>query len=460
MTTDINMGINGAFRVQIYSGKTLVEDTDFFNNFITPTGLMYPNIYPFADCFRFLSLGSNSSIANSGGRYTGVGFTGSSIGTTGLSTPITSFNTALGNQNGTYIGWQGYENKSDGFSQSACGTILTEQGPRFYRAWTIPSGGINTPNTIQNGGGLVINEFMVSPSSGGDPSGSLAFSRVRRTITIPDGYSAIISYQLSINLQNTGLTFFNSGTFTTGNADVISNPSEDLDIISGWGSLSGYYRQVYHGLNVIDSAGAHYTPSYGCGMEPYLTDLRNYCFYLSPDNAFFDISKTGYISNDVNKVYQADGLMGVVFGLNQTPENSNTLNDDVFYGAIAPANSNSQGVNDTTPKNIRIGLEGGFLKSPSLTNYSSGENLDFHYQNQHDASTKDISYATPGILGINSNKVDFKQKAIFSTRIFKQPIDFTNPQNTISGRTKTIIRKTLFSPVSSMGYNSRFGSLE
>src|ERR1017187_2973900 len=154
MKTDIQLGLNGAFRVQVYSGKTMTEDTDWFNNFITPTGLFFPTLYPFVDCFRFLSLGNDQSTANYGALLDGKG-------TTGLASPIPSFGTSDGGtQNATYIGWPGYANGSDGISESACGTILTEQGPRFYRAWTIPTGGVK----VQNGSnGLNISEFMVSP---------------------------------------------------------------------------------------------------------------------------------------------------------------------------------------------------------------------------------------------------------------------------------------------------------
>jgi hypothetical protein len=461
MKVNVNNSLEGQFRVQIYSGKTLVEDTDFFNNFITPTGLYYPTIYPFVDCFRFLSLGTDTSTPNSGAVLTGVGgvITGSGIGTTGLASPIVSYGTNYGPQYGNYLGWQAYENGSDN-SQSACGTLLTEQGPRFYRAWTIPTGGVQC--TIQNGtNGLVINEFMVSPSSGSDPTGCFAFSRVRRTVTIPNGYSAIISYQLSINNQNTGLTFFNSGTFTTGNADVTSSP-DDLGLVSGWGILSGYYRQVYHGLNVIDSLGAHFTPSYGCGMEPYLTDLSDYCFYLSPDNSAFDVSQTGNVQGSWSGAYQADGLMSTIFGIPMTYQNTSSPSDMLFYGPIPPAQSILNiGQSSNTPQNIRIGNANTF-QIPSVTNYSTGENFSpFNYQSAYDATQEDISFATPGILGFNSNKVNYLQEAVFSTRIFRQPMDLTGgvPLNLITGRTKTITRKTLFSPVSSLGYNTRFGSL-
>lgn len=457
MKTDINIGLQGAFKVDLFSGGKFVESTDWFSNFITPTGLYYPNIYPFVDCFRFLSLGTDSSTPNSGAGYPGSSATG--LGTTGLAAPmITGFNTSFGPQSGVYIGWQGYENGSDN-SQSACGTILTEQGPRFYRAWSIPTGGVNY--TMQNtAAGLTINEFMVSPSSGSNITGNKAFSRVRRTVTIPNGYSAIISYQLSINLQNTGLTYFAPGTFTINNADITSSP-DDGALVTGWGNLSGYYRHVYHGLNVIDSAGAHFTPSYGCGMEPYLTDLSQYCFYLSPDNSAFDVSTTGSSQSNSTGAYKADGLMGTLFGLPMTAQQTATLSDSLFYGQVPQAQSVLGGQSITTPKNIRIGMDGLF-SIPSVSGYNKTEDFgSFNYQSTHDASQEDISYATPGILGNDSTKVDYKQKAIFSTRIFKQPMDMTGgiPQNLITGRSKTITRKTLFSPVSSLGYNTRFGSL-
>jgi hypothetical protein len=464
MKTDIELGLQGAFKVDLYSGGKFVETTDWFSNFITPTGLYYPNIYPFVDCFRFLTLGDDTSTPNSGAGYPGSEAQG--LGTTGLADPIITFGTSLGNQAGTYIGWPGYENGINGFtnssssSQSACGTLFTEQGPRFYRAWAIPTGGVNY--NINNGeAGLVINEFMVSPSSGSDPTGRYAFSRVRRTITIPNGYSAIISYQLSINIQNTGLTFFGPGTFTTGNADVTSE-DDDYLLVNGWANLSGYYRQVYHGLNFVNSAGAHDTLPWGCGMEPSITDLSNYCFYLSPDNSAFDISKTGAVTTNSTEAYNADGLMGSLFGIpSPTVPIGQTLTDDIFYGLVPFAN-NGLSSYDTTPYipyNIRIGKRN-LIEVPSVTNYASGEAFTFSYQETNDATLYDISYATPGSQLVNPNKVNFQQKAVLSTRIFKLPMDFnTNDQNLITGRTKTITRKTLFSPVSSLGYNTRFASL-
>jgi hypothetical protein len=483
MNTNVNMGLEGEFHIKIYSGKTLMEEVGPVKNFITPTGLTFPQIYPFVDCFRFLSLGSNNVPDNQGGYYTGTlpaptslgvdywidgnGKTGQR-GTTGLSTPIPTYMTQQGTQeSGQYIGWQGYANGSDG-SSSACGTLLTEQGLKFYRAWNIPTGGVNgvncTMSGTNNGVGLVINEFMVSPSSGSDPTGQYAFSRVRRTVTIKEGYSAIISYQLSINFSNTGLTYF-ANTFSTGSADVTSDPYNDQQLISDWANLSGYYRHVYHGLNIINQAGAHDTPvDYGAGMEPSLTDLSDYCFYLSPDNSNFDISTTGASGSNEASAYAADGLMGLVYGIQMSPFlGTQILNDDVFYGPTpVPGDGLSVAASidwPQIPTNIRIGSSE-HCSIPSVTNYVTGaETSCGGYQMFNDASQYDISYATPGALRKKTNEVDYKQQAIFSTRVSKLPIDTGNAQNTISGRTKTVTRKTLFSPVSSLGWNTRFGSL-
>lgn len=448
MKTKVELGLQGAFKVDLYKGKEFVETTDWFSNFITPTGLMYPTTYSFVDCFKFLSIGTNiGSVQNDGGT------TGNP--TTGLASPITGFSSSYGIQTGTYIGWQGYE-IGDGVSASACGTILTETGPRFFRAWSIPTGGSDA--IVTENAGLAIQEFMVSPSSGSDPTGRYAFSRIVRPVTIPSGYRAIISYQLSVNIKNTGINQFFNGTFTTGNADV----SEDQSLMQGWSNLSGYYRQVYHGLQCIDENGAHYVPKYGAGMEPYLKNLQQYLFYLSPDNAAFDVSSvTGGPQPSVNTAYQADGLMSTLLGIPMTrPENvpgDIASINNYYYG---PVITHSDYPSNITPRNIRLGNSSTSLLTPSTHDYSvSATDLtNFDYQEFEDASTKMISYATPGLSGLNPTKANFTQKAVFSTRLQALPINMVG-QNLPTGRKKTITRKTLFSPVSSLGYNTRFGSL-
>ena len=64
METKAKYGLQGAFKVDIYDDKdNLVDTTKYFSNFITQSGLKYPTIYSFADCFRFLSVGQGTPIA-------------------------------------------------------------------------------------------------------------------------------------------------------------------------------------------------------------------------------------------------------------------------------------------------------------------------------------------------------------------------------------------------------------
>lgn len=450
MKAQIEYGLEGAFKLDLYSGGKFVETSDWFSNFITQTGLMYPTIYPFVDCFRFLSLGSGT-VVNYGGA-------GGHNATTGLQTPISTYTTNVGTQRGTYIGWQGYE--TGGASQeSACGTSLTEAGPRFFRAWTIPTGEvgitINEPNGFLN-----IQEFMVSPSSGTDTTGNLAFSRIVRNLSIPNGFRAIVSYQLRINVKNTGTTQFIPGTFQTGNADI----TNDAELISGWAGLSGYYRQVFHGLECIDKNGAAYISKYGAGMEPSLLSLNQFSFYLSPDNSQFDVNgELGGPEVSETVAYASDGLMSHIKGIPMTLDRDiasfdSTQLNQLYYG---PADTITNFPDVDTPRNIRLGGAGQAIDAPSLKNYSIKNDFDvsdFNYQVFQDASAETISYATPGVRGFDTSKADFGEKAVFSTRILKLPILMTG-QNLPTGRKKTVSRKTLFSPVSSLGYNTRFGSL-
>ena len=60
-------GLQGQFKVDVYDQKgELVDTTDYFDNFITQTGLNYPLDYNFADCFRYLTLGRNGGANNMG----------------------------------------------------------------------------------------------------------------------------------------------------------------------------------------------------------------------------------------------------------------------------------------------------------------------------------------------------------------------------------------------------------
>lgn len=464
MKANVELGLEGAFKVDIYKGKELVSSTDFFSNFITPTGLHYPTIYAFADCFRYLSIGQNSPDTPNRGA------TGAfPSGTTGLATPITLFTTSVGTQSGLWIGWQGYVTGNNGES-SACGTTITAEGVRMFRAWSIPTGGEDvTMNEPGGGQELNIGEFMVSPTNQGNATGKFAFSRVRRNLSIPNGHKAIITYQLLVRVANTGITQFGTGTFRTGNANL----DNDRALVTEWERLSGYYRQVYHGLRCIDPFGGTFIPKYGDAFEPSTRNIDRLSFYLSPDNSQFDVSTSGYAQTNEDNAYSADGLREIVRQMNFSDASvfSSTYtaaeNLDTVYNNNNPSRLENVPDDDDedSPRkfaNIRLGADGGanFLQLPKLDNYSLHNNpiTTFNYQSRQNVVNLPFSYATPGLSGFKSNLENYGQRAIFSTRTTQIPFRYTGA-NKITGRTKTVTRKSLFSPVSSLGYNTRFGSL-
>ena len=450
MNTQIHYNLGGSFKADLYNKDGFISGTEWFSNFITPTGLMMPLNYAFADCFRYLSLG-RSSANHSGATTLGQ------VGTTGLIDPISSYTITDGStQNAQYIDWRAY---ASGTSQSNCGTVISETGPHFYRAWRIPSGG--DENFIQEtaGGGLTIAELMVSPGSGSDLTGKYAFSRVHRNLFIPNGYSVIISYQLRINIQNTGVTTFGAGSFATGDAEV----SNDAALVATWANLSGYYRQVYNGLRYVDAIGMTYVPKYGDCMEPSSRNLSRALWYLSPDNSQFDVSVSGGNQSSIAAAYQADGLAKTLAGFETTDIVAYTTtpaNYQTAFNNNTPDLSNKPAdlTDGTLDRNLRIGRSSvSNYKPPLVDNYKNASTV-FNYQVKASPESQNVSYATPGVNGFSTSYSDFGKKAVLTSAITKLPIVMTG-QNLITGRKKTVTRRAIFSPVSSMGYNTRFGSM-
>ena len=456
MNTHINYDLGGSFKCDLYNKDGFVSSTDWFSNFITPTGLMMPLTYAFADCFRYLSLGASTTqssgcVLNNGG-----------LGQTGLVMPYLNYVSTEGSQSAQYIDWRGYATGAN-LETSACGTVIDLSGPRLFRAWRIPTGG-ESVFINEAAGGLTIEELMVSPSSGSDPLGKYAFSRVIRNLFIPNGYSTIISYQLRINLKNTGVTIFSGGTFSTGNADT----TNDANLVAVWASLSGYYRQVYNGLRYIDALGATYIPKYGDCLEPASRLAAQSIWYLSPDNSQFDVSVSGGQPRNVTDSYNADGLSKSITSLE-------TKNLDVYTLGTAPYAVRQEAYNNDNPivkgaypasaplgvveANLRVGSDtaGGPCVIPKVNNYKD-VGITLNYQKTATPEAYAISYATPGSLGFSSAYADFGKKNVVSSPISKLPIVMTG-DNLITGRRKTVTRKAVFSPISSLGYNTRFGSL-
>ncbi len=437
--------LEGAFKVDIYDrAGELLETTDFFSNFITATGLYYPLTYSFADCFRFLSIGTGA-VNNRNEKHASP--------TSGLYSPIDSYDTDQGNQPGQYISYRAYVSGDDQ-QKGGCGTTINKSGPIFYRAWYLPSGDAFMGNSYSSGDftGLFINEFMVSPSSGTDNTGKYAFSRVVRPVWIKRDTRAVITYELKLRLANTGINQFGSGTFVTGNADV----EDDYDIVEQWARQSGYYRQVYHGLRCVDVAGATFTMKYGDLMEPKHRETSRGFFYLSPDNSQFDVSPSGGYQTNINDAYGADGLYQLSHSHNLDGLAYLSYDEDTFL-------ETNPKVLDTMPldgpkllSNIRLKRDS---SSPSfvplLTNYKNITVPSIDYTKFNGRDIDFYSLATQGASGMSQDDSDLGQKACFSTYTVRLPFD----SGTYTGRMKKITRKMFMTPSNSLGRNTRYGSL-
>ena len=439
METNVQYGLEGAFKVDTYDadGK-LSESTDWFSNFITQSGLKYPTTYSFPDCFRFLSLGQGT-LANSATGNVGAG----RVETTGLQDYINAngqITTSDGGfQNCLWMGRDWYLGGDDG----ACGTIVTTTGPIYFRGWEVPSGGKLTSSKVN------INEFMVSPSSGADISGNAAFSRVVRSVSIPANSRSIISYQLQVKVQNTGATPFGEDTFATGDANV----DNDLGIVEEWKSLSGYYKQIHHGLRLVDIYGSTFTPKYGDGMEPARVDVSKFKCYMSPDNSQFDISNSGGKQATEAKAYAADGLSKVFAGQDFSAVDASRVSedDDDYYaqGDLSSLNIPSSDTNDVT-KNIRYDS----VDVPDTSNYQSSiQSVDYStVATDHLSKATPISVATPGATGYDDDLINLGDKVVRSSLTINLPYTYSGYRN------QQLTRKLFFAPVNSRGHNSRFGS--
>lgn len=423
-------GLEGAFKVDIYNGDgALSESTDFFNNFITTTGLYYPTTYAFADCFRFLSLGNLSS--------------GNTMATTGLfSQPYrlgaVDRNTRI-TQPTQEVSYWGYNN----YEKNSCGTQLEADGPVFFRAWKIPSG------TNDTSADVVLREFMVSPSSGADPSGNCAFSRVTRYVKIPKGSSAVVTYRLKVRNKNSTATFFDAGTFKTGNADP-----ESTDVCNIFNNLQGYYKHVYHGLRCIDRRGVTFIPKYGDGMEPSLRKFSSKLVCtLSPDNSQFSVNPTGGSQSNESQSYLADGLHKLTYGLQHNVADSNVEVEDVYNFSKAQLDASLPvtiaNIGSAPIKNIRV--RG---KAPICTDFKTKTDFDYSTLAINDASPLTSSFATPGKSGYSDSALEPLAYALKSTFCENLPFD----KAVQTGRKKTLTRKNYFPPVRNYGKNHRFGS--
>jgi len=485
MNTSINCGLKGQYKVDIFRGggksRELAESTDWFSNDITNVGLNYPFTYPFAKCFMFLSIGTGLTAPTNNSNGTGLA---TGLGSFSVYNPTTG---GYSRQSGQYIGWEGYEiggphdSTYDGSLSSACGTVLSNQGVNLYRGWTIPTGSYENGNTVAQN--MTINQFMTSPSSGSDVNGNKAFSLVSRTIVVPSGYSATITYQLSINFSNyaSGYTFFSGnndtvgGYFNTGNASTGANGSNEFELLSGWSTLSGIYRQIFPAIQMIDGVGACVIPKMGADLEPSKINCQKSVFYLSPDISQFAVNKFGGASTGEYGAYNSYGLManyaefvsqvGGDLAIHSDKEDGSIFSDAYkwYYSGDAVNTPAGTSQNDaaTTEAEIlsNIRLEGII----PISNYNSGlVSLNYQTKSYIGAKNSPVAFATPGRLGFNSSFSDYGQRAVYSSYLKRLPIDISitgTGTAAIPIRNKYVTKRSIFSPINSYGTNSRYGSL-
>lgn len=450
-------GLHGAFKVDIYNqAGEMVETTDYFDNFITETGLNYPYWYNFADCFRYLSLGDDGSANTLNTEYLHGSATVALVKDHNNGNKYWQYWTGLGDS---------ILDKASNASAGSCGTIVEAAGPAWYRGWVLPTG----DNTFTESN-VPIQEFMVSPSSGTDPTGRLAFSRIPRSVSIPSGTRTIITYRLQVKIKHTGINYFYKNTFNTGGAEV----SEQVHLVSGWGQLSGYYRQCYHGLRCVDNQGRTFIPKYGDPMEPSQVKMDSLAIYFSPENSQFDVSKFGgaqenadsaneiYRAKAEKDAYQTDGLAGLSFNHNLqvnagVPDNQIHNNAKMAVSAY-PDDSDSP---FKLPKDIRLKPTSD-ERPPKLSDYSSvsTQSVDLNESN-YDYLTEGtdgslaVSMASFGEQGIRTQEFDRGFLAGHSSMMSNVGINFAE----FTGRRRRITRKAFITPINALGHNSRFASL-
>ena len=422
MKANTEYGLEGSFKMDTFDGKgKLIDSTDYFSNFITYSGLIYPLTYHFPECFKFLTIGTSNAV--------------NSTITTGIAGTPVSFDvidvfngSSFPDQSLSYLGPVNY-------SKGDCGVQVSKDGPSYYRGWRIPTG----TNTVA-GEDVTFREFMVSPSSGSDASGRVAFSRVTREVTLRSGASAIVSYRLKLKVQSTGVNYLTG--FDTTKADL-----EDGELVTLWNTgTTGNYRQVYHGLSVMDPNGNTFIPKFGDAMEPACRNFDNLTAYFSADNSQFDCNPTGGQALSFSKSYNADGLLNVAFGHE--------------YDTVIGANPQLYTFDKTLIKaefpedikNYAKDIRYKTVKDPDYTEYT-GASIDANYNDSF--SITNVSVASPGKLGYDTELLDYRNKATIASIVV--PLRF-NPNSGQQDRKKTITRRAIFTPVKSYGYNSRQGS--
>jgi hypothetical protein len=327
--TNANFKLKGQYRVRVFGqNDVLKSDSDFTDNLITNSGVIFPFNIAFADCFRYLSLGSGTAAANYSDVSLQSGITRFSY--LGAFKAIETFGGApfQANQQITIP-------DDTSYNPEGCGYYLAPDSVQLFRTWRIPTGadGVTRDYTGISG----IKELMVSPSApiemGISSSGGAdlipftvktgytgAFSKLNISFDLAQGDYALITYKLSI-YPSTGVATY---SFPFAQSNVQSSPINGRYPCTGWfGTISGIYGIVHPGIKLISDING---PSY------------------SPKPAELDVSKNYYVT--------ASPLGGQnYFGVSYTPAAGAPLepsiclrygNNQASYYAAYSSNDNSQ----------------------------------------------------------------------------------------------------------------------
>lgn len=365
------ISLNGFFKVDIFDqSDSLVSGTDYFNNFITPTGLSYPFDMPYADCFKYLSIGKGTA-ANT-------------MHTTGLETPH--------KHEYTYM---------TGYVEEGCKTIFTTSGCELYRAWRVPE----IPKTYFKED-IEIEELMTSPHSGTSSAtslggkGAVAFSRVLKSLEIPSGDFAVVTYKLNFVVDT---TIRNFAPFVGLHTPSYGGGADGPPI---WQALTGQSRLLHQGIQFVKGSavtneegenmggegegddakvGDSYASALGEPLEPYYTGFmgtdpdtneKSWSAYFSTDDTQFMVEpwyggkiKTGWF-HPWTTTHNSANTQGapILQGMNMAsgfPEFYWDLLDQRASAKLGSAGGNDpgeegeggneggeEGTEDTTPKTL------------------------------------------------------------------------------------------------------------
>ena len=322
--------LKGQYRIQVF-GKTgnLKSDSNFVDNLITKSGLRFPTGVPFADCFRYLSLGS--------------GTVAPTINDTGLLLPISEFQ-YFGPYKALYTGqlrpsppnpWP----EDSYYVEEGCGTTVQSDSIQLFRTWRVPTGA-NTAE-IDYTGTRKITELMVSPSAPVEllmrdsstysfPAHNYlsfppmnqnvyAFSKLATDFTLTSGDYSMISYKLTVYPQIEPSTFnfqLNSSRFRKDNTNNLIPCTGWTGDISGIGGLIHAGIKIIHinvkppGSNLPNPVGffADRGQYYGLSVTPYMgspldPSENKYACTLSSDNLQFLVNPNGGAVLDTGTFY-------------------------------------------------------------------------------------------------------------------------------------------------------------